>query len=342
MRSPVQKQAVTLPLCRPRLKVVLTLTSPSMPVSPRTRVSVLALVALCATLSVGAQVPKAAPEARPLVARAQSAIPLWEAGAPGALGNTPDDQPVITPYLPPVGKANGTAVVIFPGGGYQHLSMEKEGSDVANWLAGTGVTAFVVRYRLGPKYHHPLEMGDGQRAIRTVRARAAEWGLDAKRVGVIGFSAGGHMASTMGTHFDAGIASSGDVIERVSSRPDFMILMYPVITMRDTIGHKGSRVNLLGDTPDPSLLRLMSNELQVTRDTPPTFIVHSTDDKTVPVENALLMYEALKRAAVPVEMHIFEYGGHGFGLAPTDPVLSAWTTVCESWMRRHTFITGAK
>jgi acetyl esterase/lipase len=270
----------------------------------------------------------------------QSAIPLWAAGAPGALGTAPEDQPVITPYLPAEGRANGTAVVIFPGGGYQHLAMQHEGSDVASWLAGTGVTAFVVRYRLGPSYHHPVMLGDAQRAIRTVRSRATEWGVDPRRVGVIGFSAGGHLASTAGTHYDAGVPSSGDPVERVSSRPDFMLLIYPVITMRDSAAHRGSRRNLLGEHPDSAMVRLLSNETQVTRDTPPTFLVHSTDDTTVPVENALLFYQALRAAAVPVEMHVFEYGGHGFGLAPKDPVLNAWTTAAESWMRRHGWITA--
>ena len=278
------------------------------------------------------------PSPRPLVARAQPAIPLWSAGAPGALGTADVDQPLMTPYLPPQGRANGTAVVIFPGGGYQHLSMEKEGSDVANWLAGSGVTAFVVRYRLGPAYHHPAMLSDAQRAIRTVRARAAEWGLDPRRVGVIGFSAGGHLASSAGTHYDGGAAMNGDVIERVSSRPDFMMLLYPVITMRDPFVHRGSRTNLLGQQPEASLVELMSNETQVNRDTPPTFLVHSTDDKTVPVENSLMFYAALRAAAVPAEMHIYEYGGHGFGLAAADPVLGAWTTVAESWMRRHKWL----
>ena len=275
---------------------------------------------------------------RPLVARAQASIPLWSAGVPGALGTADVDQPLMTPYLPPAGRANGTAVVIFPGGGYQHLSMEKEGSDVANWLAGTGVTAFVVRYRLGPAYHHPAMLGDAQRAIRTVRARAVEWGLDPRRIGVIGFSAGGHLASSAGTHYDAGADASGDPIERMSSRPDFMMLLYPVITMRDPFVHRGSRTNLLGQQPDSSLVRLMSNETQVNRDTPPTLLIHSTDDKTVPVENSLMFYAALRAAAVPAEMHVFEYGGHGFGLAPADPVLGAWTTVAESWMRRHKWL----
>jgi acetyl esterase/lipase len=296
-------------------------------------------LAICvAQARVGAQVVPSA--ARALVARAQPAIPLWAAGAPGALGSTAEDQPVITPYLPPEGRANGTAVVIFPGGGYEHLSMQKEGSDVANWLAGNGITAFVVRYRLGPRYHHPTMLNDAQRAIRTVRSRAAEWRIDPRRVGVIGFSAGGHLASTAGTHFDAGAESSADPIERASSRPDFMILMYPVITMRgDSITHRGSRENLLGPTPDAALVRLLSNELQITRDTPPTFLVHATDDKTVPVENSLMFYQGLRSAGVSAEMHIFEHGGHGFGLAPADPVLSGWTTMCENWMRRHGWIT---
>jgi acetyl esterase/lipase len=248
----------------------------------------------------------------------------------------------MTTYLPPLGQGNGTAVVIFPGGGYAHLSMEKEGSDVANWLAASGVTSFVVRYRLGPKYHHPTMLNDAQRAIRTVRARAAEWSVDPARIGVIGFSAGGHLASTTGTHFDAGWPASTDAIERASSRPDFMMLIYPVITMLDSvIAHRGSRVNLIGESPEPTLVRLLSNETQVTRATPPAFIVHSTDDRTVPVENALLMYQALRNAAVPVEMHVFEYGGHGYGLAPNDPVLAAWTTTAESWLRRHGWIRPA-
>ena len=295
---------------------------------------------LALTACAGTQPPPSttnAPTPRPLVARAQPAIPLWVNGAPGALGTADVDRPIITPYLPPEGTANGTAVVIFPGGGYQHLSMEKEGSDVANWLAGTGVTAFVVRYRLGPTYHHPVELGDAQRAIRIVRSRATEWGVDPRRLGIIGFSAGGHLASTAGTHYDAGNATSGDPIERVSSRPDFMLLLYPVITFRDTmLMHRGSRDNLIGKAPDASLVQLLSNEMQVTRETPPTFLVHSTDDKTVPVENSIMFYEALKAKGVPAEMHIFEYGGHGFGLAPKDPTLGAWTALCEAWIRRHT------
>jgi acetyl esterase/lipase len=219
--------------------------------------------------------------------------------------------------------------------------MEKEGSDVANWLTGNGVTAFVVRYRLGPTYHHPAELNDAKRAIRTVRARATEWKIDPARIGIIGFSAGGHLASTLGTHFDAGAAGNGDQVERVSSRPDFMMLLYPVITMRaDSVTHRGSRLNLLGENPDAALERLLSNETQVTPETPPTFLVHSSDDKTVPVQNSVLFYQALRRNGVQAEMHIFEYGGHGFGLAPADPVLGVWTTTAEAWMRRHGWLTA--
>jgi acetyl esterase/lipase len=303
------------------------------------RISRVTLLGLCLALGcAGTQRVSSTiepPSSRSFVARAQPTFPLWATGAPGALGSSQKDQPEITPYLPSEGRANGTAVVIFPGGGYRNLSMDKEGSEVANWLAGTGVTAFVVRYRLGPNYHHPVMLGDAQRAIRTVRSRAAEWGIDPRRIGIIGFSAGGHLASTAGTHFDGGASSSTDVIERVSSRPDFMLLIYPVITMRESVTHRGSRQNLIGEPPDTALVRLLSNETQVTRDTPPTFLVHSTDDKTVPVENSLLFYQALRSASVPVEMHIFERGGHGYGLAPADPVLSAWSRACESWMRRH-------
>ena len=249
---------------------------------------------------------------------------------------------MITPFLPPDGRANGTAVVVFPGGGYQHLSMVKEGSDVANWLASLGVTAFVVRYRLGPAYHHPIQLGDAQRAIRTVRARAAEWHVDPARVGIIGFSAGGHLAATAGTHFDAGNAASADAIERAGARPDFMLLIYPVITMRDSVTHAGSRLNLLGRDPSPELVRLLSNETQVTAQTPPAFLVHTFDDRTVPVQNSLLFYDAMRAAGVPAELHVFDHGPHGFGLAPADPVLSAWPGLAEAWMRRHGWLGATR
>lgn len=273
-------------------------------------------------------------------ARAQQAPPeprvelLWPGGAPGALGDAPEDQPSITIHPPPPGTANGTAVVVVPGGGYGHLAMDKEGHQVARWLNSLGVAAFVLKYRLGPKYRHPAMLMDAQRAIRTVRARAAEWNVDPSRVGILGFSAGGHLAATTGTHFDPGKPDASDPIEAASSRPDFMILIYPVITLRDEYTHGGSKRNLLGPEPDPRLVELLSNERQVTPETPPTFLVHTTDDRAVPVENSLLFYQALRKAGVPAEMHIYQSGPHGFGLAPNDPVLSSWLERCEAWMAR--------
>jgi len=262
-------------------------------------------------------------------------IPLWSNGAPGALGDAPEDRPAITPFLAPAAGTTRAAMVIFPGGGYSHLATDKEGTQVARWLTTLGVAAFVVRYRLGPRYHHPIMMQDAQRAVRLVRSSAARLNIDPSRIGVLGFSAGGHMASTAGTHFDAGNPASHDTVDRVSSRPDFMVLAYPVITMTEPLAHKGSRKNLLGDSPSASLVRLTSNETQVTHDTPPTFIVATTDDATVPVQNSLMFYDALRAAGVPAELHVFESGHHGFGLATADPILSTWTSQCEAWLRRH-------
>jgi len=265
---------------------------------------------------------------------------LWANGAPGAMGNDDIDKPTVTPYLVPSGRGTGTAVVVCPGGGYQHLAMDHEGEQVARWLNSIGVAAFVLKYRLGPKYHHPVELGDAQRAIRTVRARAAEFRIAPDRVGIMGFSAGGHLASTAGTHFDAGKDGSADPIERMSSRPDFLILGYPVISF-GTYAHKGSLHMLLGDNPDPKLVENLSNELQVTAQTPPTFLFHTTEDKTVPVENSILFYMALRKAGVPAEMHIYEKGPHGVGLAPTDEALSTWPGRLADWMRGRGLLNGA-
>ncbi|MFL5607810.1 MAG: alpha/beta hydrolase [Gemmatimonadaceae bacterium] len=283
----------------------------------------------------------------PIAAVADSASPpppaiaLWSGRAPGAVGDSADDRPTLTPFVPTPATGSRAAIVIFPGGGYQHLAFDKEGVAVARRFNTADLVAFVVKYRLGPRYHHPTMLRDAQRAIRLVRSRAAEWGVDPGRIGVLGFSAGGHLASTAGTHFDAGDAAAPDVVERVSSRPDFMILVYPVITMAEPFAHRGSRTNLLGTDPTPALVQLLSNETQVTRATPPTFLVTSTDDRTVPMENSLRFYEALKRDSVPVELHVFETGRHGFALAPTDPVLSVWPSLAESWMRRRGLLAAA-
>jgi acetyl esterase/lipase len=238
----------------------------------------------------------------------------------------------MTIYLPGRGNA-GTGVVVFPGGGYGGLASNHEGRQVANWLNSFGVTAFVVKYRLGPRYHHPVEIGDAQRAIRTVRSRAKEFGIAPNQIGVWGFSAGGHLAATTGTHFDAGKADATDPIEKESSRPDFMILAYPVISFTTPYTHKGSLKNLLGDNPDSKLVENLSNELQVTAQTPPTFLFHTNGDTGVPPENSVLFYLALRKAAVPAEMHIFEKGPHGVGLGGSDPALSRWPILLQEWFR---------
>jgi len=258
--------------------------------------------------------------------------PLWPNGAPGAQGTADDDIPTLTAFVVPAARSTGTAVVVAPGGGYLHLAMEKEGTDVARWLNSLGVSAFVLKYRLGPKYRHPIELGDAQRAIRKVRARADEYHIKPDRVGIMGFSAGGHLASTAGTHYDAGNASAADPIDRMSSRPDFLVLCYPVISFGQ-YAHRGSERALLGDNPDPKLVELLSNELQVNAQTPPTFLFHTSDDGTVPVENSILFYSALKKAGVPAEMHIYEHGPHGVGLAPTDEALSSWPARLADWLR---------
>src|SRR6267143_2736953 len=216
----------------------------------------------------------------PLIkANPETPIVVWPGGAPGSLGNEPGDIPTLTPYLPAKGKARGAAVIICPGGGYQHLA-DHEGGPVAEWLNSVGVTAFVLKYRLGPRYHHPAPLQDAARAIRIVRSRATEWNIDPKRIGILGFSAGGHLASTIGTHFESGKPEAADPIERVSSRPDLMILIYPVITMRE-LTHAGSKRMLLGENPSADLVTLLSNEEQVTKETPPAFLVHTSNDPAV-------------------------------------------------------------
>jgi acetyl esterase/lipase len=276
-----------------------------------------------------AQVPAAAP-----AANGPAPMLLWANGAPGAVGDADDDKPSLTAYIP-ASNPTKTAVVIAPGGSYMHLSMVKEGSDVAAWLNARGVAAFVLKYRLGPKYHNPIELGDAQRAIRTVRADAAQYGVAPDHIGMWGFSAGGHLTASAGTMFDAGNAAAADVIEQQSSRPDFLILSYPVITMEDPYVHKGSRTYLLGDAPTQAEMDAMSPELHVTAQTPPTFLFTTTDDHTVPVLNSVMFYSALVKAGVPAEMHIFQHGAHGSGLAPTNPQLRPWTDLLIKWMRER-------
>ncbi len=256
---------------------------------------------------------------------------LWPNGAPGAQGDTDADKPAIYAWLP-ASNPTKTAVVIAPGGGYEHLSVVHEGSDVAAWLNAHGIAAIQLRYRIGPKYHNPIELGDAQRAIRMVRAHAAEYGIAADHIGMWGFSAGGHLTATAGTHFDAGNAAAVDAIERESSRPDFLILAYPVITMEAPYVHTGSRMYLLGDAPAQADVDAMSAELHVTAQTPPTFLFSTTDDRTVPIMNSVMFYAALVKAGVPVEMHVFQHGGHGSGLGVGNAQLSVWPELLIKWM----------
>jgi acetyl esterase/lipase len=260
-------------------------------------------------------------------------IPLWQGKAPGAQGDADADTPTLTIYMPPSTAGPMTAVVIAPGGGYRSLSMNKEGRLPASYLNSLGIAAFVLKYRLGPTYHHPVELGDIQRAVRTLRARAAEWHLDPARIGVMGFSAGGHLAATISSRYDEGNMAATDPIERASSRPDFAILGYPVITLTEAWTHQGSKTMLLGEKPDPALARSLSAETQVTAKTPPTFLFHTNADTTVPVENSVQYFLALRKAGVPAEMHIFKDGAHGAGLALQDPALSEWPKVLANWLR---------
>ena len=269
-------------------------------------------------------------------AKNQEPILLWPEGAPGAVGKEPADIPTLTAFPAPKEKATGAAIIVCPGGGYSHLA-DHEGRPVAEWLNTLGISAFVLKYRVGPRYHHPAPLLDAARAIRMVRARASEWQLDPNRIGILGFSAGGHLASTIGTHFDGGKADAADPIERVSSRPDLMILIYPVITMRE-FAHAGSKRMLLGENPPEDLVKLLSNDEQVTKETATAFLVHTADDPGVPVENSLRFALALRKAKVPVEIHVYEHGPHGFGLGTKDPILATWPQRCAEWLKTHGFM----
>ncbi|HEY1242778.1 MAG TPA: alpha/beta hydrolase [Bryobacteraceae bacterium] len=266
---------------------------------------------------------------------------LWPQGAPGALGTEDVDKPTLAPYLVPPGKGVGTAIIVCPGGGYVNLAMDHEGDQVARFLNSLGVAAFVLKYRLGPKYHHPVELGDAQRAIRTVRAKAAEYRVMPDRIGIMGFSAGGHLASTAATHFDSGNDSAPDPIDRAGSRPDFLILGYPVVSFTTPYTHRGSLRALLGDNPDPKLVESLSNELQVTPQTPPTFLFHTNADTGVPAENSVLFYLALRKAGVPAEIHIYEEGPHGVGLGLNDEALATWPSRLADWLRVRGLLNAA-
>ena len=277
-------------------------------------------------------------------------LPLWEKEIPNfqktdevEFRDTSDvvrisyvQTPEIEVYLPTKKGATGQAVVICPGGGYVRLAYDWEGSDIAKLFNSRGIAAIVLKYRLPISKSnivpHETPLIDVKRAMRLTRYHAASWNIDSNKIGVIGFSAGGHLASTLGTHFDFVLSFASDPVETMSSRPDFMILIYPVISMTQSFMHKGSRNALLGESSDPELARYYSNELQVKKDTPPTFLIHSTDDKSVPVENSLVFYKALIEQNVPVEMHIYPEGGHGFSLATGKGHWQFWTERCFDWL----------
>ncbi len=271
---------------------------------------------------------------------------LWPSGAPGAKDTANASKPSVTFFPADAKIAVGTSAVICPGGGYDHLATEKEGNQVAKWLNTLGVSAFVLKYRVSP-YRHPIEMNDGQRALRFVRANAGRYKIDPSRVGIVGFSAGGHLASTVATHYDAGNPAAADPVDRQSCKPYFQILVYPVITMEGPFAHVGSRNSLLGTNPSAALTRLLSNEKQVDAQTPPAYLVHAKDDATVPVENSVMYHDSLIKAGVSAQMKLFDHGPHGFGLAdgvagaPDLPDLKTWPSLCATWMKESGYLTAS-
>jgi acetyl esterase/lipase len=279
-------------------------------------------------------------------------IDLWPEGVPGTRRETEEEtsraspagelvsgvqRPLLTVWRPPAGTANGTGVVICPGGGYTVLAVELEGTEVARWLNGLGVTAFVLRYRL-KGWGHPAPLRDALRALRLVRSRAEEFGVRADRLGILGFSAGGHLAASASTLYDDAEGRTGARLDAVSARPDFTVLLYPVISLAAAPAHRGSRLNLLGSDPDPALLEKLSPERQVTAATPPAFLMHTAVDPTVPAENSVLYHEALRAAGVPAELRIYAQGPHGVGLRPEHEAGRLWPAACAAWLKERGFL----
>jgi acetyl esterase/lipase len=287
----------------------------------------------------------------PLLKAQTSTITLWPGGIPDLVLNINYSEkatinegiptrfekvtdPSLYVYLPPADKATGTAVLICPGGGYAALAFNHEGNAIAKWLNENGIAGIILKYRLPSdlimkkKSIGPLQ--DAQEALRTIRRNAAKWNIDPQKIGVMGFSAGGHLASTLSTHYDEKVY---EVKDSTSARPDFSILLYPVITMDSSFTHAGSRRNLIGEDPGDEVVKRFSNELQITENTPPAFLVHSGDDNSVPVKNSIVYYEGLKKYNIPSELHIFQKGGHGYGLATGRDTQSAWPALCLSWMK---------
>lgn len=282
---------------------------------------------------------------RPLsAAEAPRVIDIWPEGVPDLKPDaTPEKEargtfsnihhPALMVYAPAAGKTRtDTGVVFCAGGGYIHVAVGVDGGEVTKWLNSIGVTVFVLKYR-SVEYGHPAPLRDVLRAVRLVRSRAAEFGIRPDHIGVMGGSAGGHLTASAGTLYDAPEGRTGAELDKVSARPDFMVLIFPVLTMEEPYVHKASRTALLGANPSEELKRHLSMELQVTKDTPPTFLVHSTADTTVPVENSLMFFQAMRNAKAPIEMHLYPKGPHGSGMSPALGPISEWPKLCEIWMR---------
>jgi acetyl esterase/lipase len=300
----------------------------------------IALMGLCAASA--AQSP-AAPAAATAPAAAEIALPhgqmeyLWPGGAPGAVGTEEQDKPHLE-IFGASGPGPRTAVIVCPGGGYTHLAYEKEGTRIAEWLNLRGITAFVLTYRLSPRYHYPAPILDGYRSVRWVRSHAQEFGIAPGRIGMWGFSAGGHLVGIVGTHFDDGDAQAADPIDRVSDRPDFVISSYGALTLQAGVARPGALSSLLGDHIAPELIDDMSPDKHVTARTPPYFLYATTPDQSVPVLSSVVFYTALVRAGVPAELHIFQEGPHGTGLGQAYAALSAWPELLENWLRLNGWI----
>jgi acetyl esterase/lipase len=285
-------------------------------------ISLLGLLSI--TLMCGVQVTVNADDAPP-----GQRITLWNGAAPSGDGKTDRADAWITVHRP-TKAGDGTAIVICPGGGYGGLVVGPEGHSIAQWLNENGIAGVVLEYRL-PAGRHSVPLLDAQRAIRTVRSRAKEWKIDPERIGIMGFSAGGHLASTAATHFDKGNAASADAIERYSCRPDFAILIYPVVSLRSEQTHQGTKKNLLGNEPSSELVKLYSNELQVSSQTPPTFLAHAVDDVPVPPENSRLLFAALQKQRIPSKYLELPSGGHGLN-GYQGPMWDAWQAESLAWL----------
>jgi acetyl esterase/lipase len=299
-----------------------------------------AAMASMPSVVTGARQGQQAPQAP--VSRPGPPVPLWPEGVPGAIaGGGPEvvtdgrvsnvHEPSLTPYLAPAGTRPATAVIVCPGGGYNLLAADHEGRAVAEWLNGLGVSAFVLKYRLR-EYGHPAPLRDVLRAVRLLRSDAPKWGIAPDRIGVVGFSAGGHLAASSGTLFDEADGRTGAPLDATSARPDFMILVYPVIRLAGPYAHTGSGRSLLGAQATPELLERYSLDARVTKDTPPAFLVHGGTDTAVPPENSVLFYLALRRAGVAAELHLYQAGPHGIGLRPGNGPMSDWPKRCAEWM----------